>query len=206
MIRKCVYCIVSLALSAALIISIPLVTLFIKEGFSLKKEEMLRKTEVRRMVMTPQKQEKKEMRRRPRKRLSPRTSQQTGPRFAMDLGAQGIDGVGIELNMLNAGTAQAGSDDDGVDQRPKMQGDLQVNIPEAVKQAEVNAQVRLMFCVDIAGRPYDIRVSGEEPAGSGLAQAGREALARTVFSPAIRNGQAVPFCGMEQPIEIKFRN
>ena len=206
MAKKVLYFILSLAVSAGLIISIPLVTIFVNEGFTLKKKEMLRKTEVKRIALTPKKQQEKKVRKRPRKRLTPRSAPASGPRFAMALGAQGVDGVGIELDMLTAGTQQAGNEDDGVDERPKLLGDLQVTVPDAIRQAEMNASVRLLFCVDVAGRPYDIRVSEEEPVGLGLAQAGREALSRTTFSPAMRGGQAVPFCGMEQPIEVKFRN
>jgi hypothetical protein len=206
MVKKIVYFILSVVLSTGLIVSIPLITIFIKDGFSTEKKKMIRKTEVKRIVLTPKQQEKKEMRRRPRRRLSPRTSQSSGPRFAMSLGAQGMDGVGIGLDMLTSGSSSSDAENDGVDERPELSGDLQVAIPEAIRRAEVNASVRLLFCVDIAGRPYDIRVSEEEPQGLGLAQAGREALSRAMFSPAMRNGQAVPFCGMEQPIEIKFRN
>lgn len=206
MVKNFFYLVFSLALSAGLIISIPLITIIVNEGFSLKKKETLRKIEVKRIAITPPKQQQKKVRRRPRKRLTPRSAHTSGPRFAMALGAQGVDGVGIELDMLTAGTQQTGNEDDGVDERPKLLGDLQVSIPDAVRQAEINANVRLLFCVDVAGRPYDIRVSEEDPVGLGLAKAGREALARSTFSPAMRGGQAVPFCGMEQPIEVKFRN
>lgn len=206
MIKKSIYFIISILLSASLIISIPLITIFIKDGFSVEKKKMVRKTEVKRIDLAPKKKEQKKVHRRPRRRLSPRTAQTSGPRFAMALGAQGMDGVGIELDMLTAGNNSSDTEDDGVDERPKLSGDLQVAIPDAVRNAEVNASVRLLFCVDISGRPYDIRVSEEEPAGLGLAQAGQEALSRATFSPAMRGGRAVPFCGMEQPIEVKFRN
>ena len=52
----------------------------------------------------------------------------------------------------------------------------------------------------------DIKVLEEAPAGSGLAAAGREALSRMTFAPAEKAGKAVPFCGMEQPFEVKFRD
>lgn len=206
MIRKSFFLLISLVLSAGLIISIPLITILVNDGFSLKQNTALRKTEVKRIALTPQNQEQKQVRRRPRKRLTPRSTPTSGPRFAMALGAQGTDGVGIELAMLNAGTQQAGSEDEGVDERPKLLGDLQVTIPDAIRQGEINATVTLLFCVDVAGQPYNIKISEEDPTGLGLAQAGREALTRATFSPAIRSGQAVPFCGMEQPIEVKFRN
>ena len=55
-------------------------------------------------------------------------------------------------------------------------------------------------------RSYDIRVLEEVPVGKGLAQSGKQALSQMVFSPAKKAGRAVPFCGMEQPFEIKFRD
>ena len=48
--------------------------------------------------------------------------------------------------------------------------------------------------------------SEESPAGSGLAQAGKDAIARMTFAPAEKDGKAVAFCGMEQPFEVKFRD
>ena len=53
---------------------------------------------------------------------------------------------------------------------------------------------------------YDIRIVEETPAGSGLAEAGKDALKRMNFEPAEKDGKSVPFCGMEQPFEVKFRD
>lgn len=206
MMKKCIYALVSLLLSAGLILSIPTITILVKNGFSAPKEKNLRITEVKRITMTPQKKEKEKTQRTPRKRLSPQMSTKSGPRFAMSLDAQGINGVGIELDMVAAQNTSAGSDDDGVDKRPELVGALDLTLPDALKNSETNASVRLQFCVDVAGRAYDIRAVDEVPSGKGLAQAGKEALLKVTFSPAMRRGQAVPFCGMEQPIEIKFRN
>ena len=166
----------------------------------------MRTTEVKRITMTPEQKKREKIDRRPRKRLSPQMATKAGPRFAMSLDAQGVDGVGIELDMVSAKNASAGSDDDGVDKRPEPGSPFSVTLPESLRKSETNASVRLQFCVDVAGRPYDIRAVDETPAGCGLAQAGKDALLRTTFSPALRGGKAVPFCGMEQPVEVKFRN
>jgi len=206
MIKKIIYALASLLLSAGLILSIPTVAILVKSGFAPPKEKTLRTTEVRRITMTPEKKEREKLQRRPRNRLSPQMSTKAGPRFAMSLDAQGFDGVGIETDLVSTQNTSSGSDDDGVDKRPQLMGTFDITVPETLKNAETNASVRLQFCVDIGGRAYDIRAIDEVPAGAGLAQAGKEALQRVTFSPAMRRGQAVAFCGMEQPIEIKFRN
>jgi protein TonB len=79
-------------------------------------------------------------------------------------------------------------------------------MPPAIRKAEKSASLRLLFCVDVSGRPYNIKVTQESPTGLGLGEAGIEALKKLTFRPAIKDAQAVPFCGMEQPVEIKFRN
>ena len=79
-------------------------------------------------------------------------------------------------------------------------------VPPKIRDNEIDATLRLGFCVDAGGHVYDIKVLEESPAGSGLAAAGREALSRMTFTPAEKAGKAVPFCGMEQPFEVKFRD
>lgn len=206
MIRRGIYALLSVLLSAGLMLSIPFISIIVKGDSAVKKEHPIRTAEVRRVALTPDKKDREKLDRRPRKRLSPQMSAKAGPRFAMSLDALGMDGAAVDLEMVTAKNSSAGEDDDGVDKRPELAGAFEVNIPDALKKNEVNASVRLQFCVDIAGRPYDIRIAGETPAGSGLGLAGKEALMRTTFSPALRGGRAVPFCGMEQPVEVRFRN
>jgi len=79
-------------------------------------------------------------------------------------------------------------------------------VPPQIRDREIDAMLRLSFCVDVGGRAYDIKVIEESPAGSGLAQAGKDAIARMTFAPAEKDGKAVAFCGMEQPFEVKFRD
>lgn len=79
-------------------------------------------------------------------------------------------------------------------------------MPSEVKSQEKDASVSLSFCVDVSGRPYDIHVTEETPPGLGMAAAGREALQQTRFTPAKKGGVAVPFCGLEQPFEVRFSN
>ena len=206
MIKHAAYIILSVLLSAGLILSIPVITIIVNEGFSFKKEVKIRKTPVNRITSMPQPQEQKKRIRRPRRRQSPRQSAKSGPRFAMALGAQGLGGVGVPLDLSTNGGVSNGTGDQGVDERPQIIGSFQLDIPDQIKAAEVNASLRLLFCVDVSGRPYDIKVTLEQPPSMGLAQAGIDALRNVTFSPAMLNAQAVPFCGMEQPVEIKFRN
>ena len=93
-----------------------------------------------------------------------------------------------------------------VDKKPESHAYPNFQVPAKIRDNEIDAMLRLSFCVDASGRVYDIKVIEESPAGSGLAQAGREALGRMKFEPAEKGGKAVPFCGMEQPFEVKFRD
>jgi protein TonB len=125
----------------------------------------------------------------------------------MDLGIQGGVGASVPLSLTNSTGDRGEENSDGtVDTRPEMTSPLDFAVPAAVRDAERNATLRLLFCVDITGKAYNIRVTEESPSGLGLAQAGTDALKNILFRPALREGQPVPFCGMEQPIEIKFRN
>ena len=132
-----------------------------------------------------------------------------GPRFAMELGVMG-GGVAAPMELANkksgGGGRSTGSGDDGVDERPAPSFPPPFHMPSEVKSQEKDAYLSLSFCVDATGRPYDIHVTEEKPPGLGMAAAGREALQQTRFTPAKKGGVAVPFCGLEQPFEIRFSN
>ena len=132
-----------------------------------------------------------------------------GPRFAMELGVLG-GGVAAPTELVNkksGGGGRAGSGgDEGVDERPAPSFPPPFRMPNEVKAQEKDAYLSLSFCVDVSGRPYEIRVTEEKPTGLGMAAAGREALQQTRFTPAKKGGVAVPFCGLEQPFEVRFSN
>jgi protein TonB len=133
---------------------------------------------------------------------------QSGPRFAMDLGVMG-GGVSVPADLINRKSGNGGAatgGDEGVDERPSPTSPPPFNMPSEVKSQEKDAYLSLSFCVDISGRAYDIHVTEERPPGLGMAAAGREALQETRFTPAKKGGVAVPFCGLEQPFEVKFSN
>jgi protein TonB len=206
MVRTVIHAICAMILSGTLIISIPTLSILLGETFTPRKRNKVRTTEIERIEMSVPRPEQKKIRKKPRRRKTPRQSGKSGPRFAMDLGAKGMGGVAVSDEMINRSTGSGGNTDEGVDERPQLVGNIDIQIPDAVREAERNASVRLLFCVDVAGRPYDIRISEEDPPGLGLADAGVQALKQVTFRPAVKDGQSVPFCGMEQPIEIKFRN
>jgi outer membrane biosynthesis protein TonB len=131
---------------------------------------------------------------------------QSGPRFAMDLGVMGSSGAAAPLELVNRKSGQGGTGETGVDERPSPAFPPPFRMPAEVRKREQDAYLLLSFCVDASGRPYDIRVSQEKPAGLGMAAAGREALQQTRFTPARKGAAAVPFCGLEQPFEIRFSN
>ena len=93
-----------------------------------------------------------------------------------------------------------------MDKKPESRAMPNFQVPPQIRDREIDAMLRLSFCVDVSGKAYDIKVLEESPAGSGLAAAGRDALGRMTFAPAEKGGKPVPFCGMEQPFEVKFRD
>lgn len=130
----------------------------------------------------------------------------SGPRFAMDLGVMGGSGAGVSADLVNRRSGSGGTADEGVDERPVPAFPPPFRMPDEVKRREQDAYLLLSFCVDASGRPNEIRVVQERPAGMGLAAAGREALQQTRFTPARKGAASVPFCGLEQPFEIRFSN
>ena len=152
--------------------------------------------------------EKKRPARKPNRMKSNSRSPKAGPRFAMNLGAaSGNGGAAVSRDLVADFRGGALSTEKGdVDKKPESRSMANFQVPPKIRDNEIDATLRLSFCVDVSGKAYDIKVLEESPAGSGLAQAGREALGRMTFSPAEKAGKAVPFCGMEQPFEVKFRD
>ncbi len=152
----------------------------------------------------------------PRKKLKEPTrskpiqaSLKAGPRFAMDLSVGGLEGATVPVSIVNkprgaGGTAQGESGD--VDEKPQPNSPPPFRAPSEVRSSEKDAYLVLSFCVDAGGRAYEIRVVDEKPTGLGMAQAGREALRQTNFTPAKKGGLPIAFCGLEQPFEVKFGN
>jgi outer membrane biosynthesis protein TonB len=131
---------------------------------------------------------------------------QPGPRFAMDLSVMGSGGASAPLELINRKSGAGGTSETGVDEKPVPTTPPPFRMPDEVRRREQDASLMLSFCVDASGRPYDIRVVQEKPPGLGLAAAGQEALRQTRFSPARKGNNSVPFCGLEQPFEIRFSN
>ncbi len=193
--------------SALLIFSVTIADLLIKGD--LFREKTYVKTEVK--VVPPEQiqQPKKEQKpaRTPSRQKSNNRAPKSGSRFAMELGAIGGTG-GAAINAeLVAGVSGGNSRTQGdVDEKPSSRALPSFQPPAAIREAEIDATLRLSFCVDVNGKTYDIRIIEETPGGMGLAAAGREALSKMAFSPAKKDGKSVPFCGMEQPFEIRFRD
>lgn len=206
--RKIAVVILAIVTSFVLLVSIPLMNLWIKGDLGSQKYT---KTAIS-MVSAQQieqKQKPTKQLRQPKRTNPTQRSIKSGPRFAMDLGvAGGSGGAAISTDLLKAagGGASQGIANGDVDDPPTLRGAPAFQAPQAIREAEIDARLKLSFCVDANGRPYDIRITEESPSGKGLAEAGKQALARSQFEPARKDGNAVPFCGMEQPFEIKFRD
>ncbi len=203
MIRRILTGAFALLLSALLIISIPLINYLLEGGAIGKKEKTITSIQLKRINMEKPKPKPQKKLRRPERRKPTRTQLKAGPRFAMDLGVAGSGGVAVDMALL-AERGQGGSENEGVDELPTASFRVEPVIPEAVREKEVNVFVMASFCVDAGGRAFDIRIVEEKPPGLGMGNACREALRNTTFQAARKGGAAVPFCGLEQPFEVKF--
>lgn len=200
--------IAALLTSCLLVFSVTIANLMIKGD--LFREKTYVKTEVK-MVAPEQLQQKiKEPKpaKKPQRQKSNNRSPKSGPRFAMELGAIGGAGGALISTDLVSGISGGGqgSNQGDVDEKPSSRSLPSFQPPAAIRDAEIDAVLRLSFCVDVSGKPYDIKTVEETPAGMGLAASGREALSKMTFSPAKKDGKPLAFCGMEQPFEIRFRD
>jgi len=205
--RKLFFFIIAAATSIFLVFSIPVLNMLVKGGF--KAERTYTTTEVK--AITPEKPPEppkpKEAAKKPARQSANNRSPKAGPRFAMNLDVVGGSGgafVSKDLVAMQSGTGTM-SDKGDVDEKPALKSSPRFQAPQAIRDGEINSILRVSFCVNTNGKPYDIRIIEESPAGRGLANAGREAIMGMQFAPAKKDGAAVPFCGLEQPFEIKFR-
>jgi protein TonB len=198
----------ALFLSAFLTVLFPLLNQALKggpaQGPRIVAQVSLKQVESARQDEQPKRKLKQPQRARPMQTLA-----KAGPRFAMDLSVGGPGGASVPLDIVNrpsggGGQAQGGNGD--VDGKPSPTAPPPFRLPSEIKAAEKDAYLVLSFCVDPAGHAYEVRVVEEKPPGLGLADAGREALRQTLFTPAKKGGLAVAFCGLEQPFEVRFNN
>ncbi len=193
----------SVVLTALLILSIPMLN-FIIQGSGQKKElKQVAKISVKKVDIKKMEEKPKRKLNKPQRSKPSRSKMASGPRFAMDLGVMGMGGVALDLNRVQ-GKGAAGGEDGQVDEKPSQNFPPSFNIPGRVKEEEINSLAIISFCVDAVGRAYDIQVIQEEPPGLGMGEAGREAIRKGSYQPAVKDGRPVPFCGMEQPFEVKF--
>lgn len=192
--------------SAALILSIPVLNLLMHGSFF--QEAPQRKTEVKVVKVAQKKppQKKKRKLRKP-KRSKPRSRNvKSGPRFGLDLGVAGMGGANIPSNLIAASGGGMGGVSGDVDERPQNNCPPEFELPNALRETEEDARVVVSFCVNESGQVYDLRVIEESPAGKGLADAASSAVRAGCFEPAMKDGKALSFCGMEQPFEVKWND
>lgn len=200
--------IVAVFSSLLLVFSVTVANLFITGKMFHEKKFVKTEVAVKKVQEVEKKPEVKKPARKPQRQKSNSRSPKAGPRMAMNLGTASHGGgaaISDELVADFRGGAMSTEKGD-VDKKPNSRALPNFQVPPQIRDKEIDATLRLSFCVDVSGRAYDIRVIEETPAGSGLAQAGKEALGRMMFEPAEKDGKAVPFCGMEQPFEVKFHD
>ena len=192
--------------SMLLVFSVTLANLFLTG--KVFHEKKYTEIAVKKVEEVKKKVEKKKPARKPNHQKSNSRSPKAGPRFAMNLGAaSGTAGAAINEELVADFRGGALSTEKGdVDKKPESRAYPNFQVPPQIRDREIDAMLRLSFCVDASGRVYDIKVLEETPAGPGLAAAGKDALSRMTFAPAEKGGKPVSFCGMEQPFEVKFRD
>ena len=200
--------IAAIFVSMVLVFSVTMANLFLNGKVFHERKFIKTEVAVKKIEEVEKKVEKKHTARKPNRQKSNSRSPKAGPRFAMNLGvASGATGATISDELVadfRGGAISTGKGD--VDKKPENRSMPNFEVPPQIRDREIDAMLRLSFCVDVGGRAYDIRVIEESPVGSGLAQAGKDAVARMTFAPAEKDGKAVAFCGMEQPFEVKFRD
>jgi protein TonB len=204
--RKFLLLLLAVVTSVFLVFSVPILSMLIKGDF--KSGRTFTKTEVKilNQEKPPEPPKPKEATKKPSQRSANNRNPKAGPRFAMNLDVVGGSGgavVASNLVAMQSGSGNVSNND--VDEKPNLKSSARFNVPQAIRDGEINAILRISFCVNTSGKPYDIRIIEESPAGKGLANAGREAIMGMQFAPAKKGGAAVAFCGLEQPFEIKFR-
>jgi protein TonB len=206
--RTIIVAILAVIASFTLLVSIPLLNVWIK-GEGLTRKYVKTEVALTKQLQPEQKPPEQRAKTQPRRSTSNQRTVKAGPRFAMDLGAVGgsTGGANISSELLRSpGGGADGALNGDVDEKPAMRGSPSFQAPQAIRESEIDANCRLSFCVDANGKVYDVRIVQESPAGMGLGEAGRQALIRAKFEPARKDGNPVPFCGLEQPFEVKFRD
>ena len=208
LVKRFTILIAAILASCALVFSVTMANLFLTGKVFHEKKYNKTEIAVKKVDEVEKKVEKKKPARKPNRQKSNSRSPKAGPRLAMNLGtASGSAGAAINEELVADFRGGALSTEKGdVDKKPESRAMPNFQVPAKIRDNEIDAMLRLSFCVDGSGKAYDIKIIEETPAGSGLAQAGREALGRMTFAPAEKGGKAVPFCGMEQPFEVKFRD
>lgn len=200
--------IVSALSSLVLVFSVTMANMFLTGKIFHEKKFVKTEVFVKKVEEVEKKVEKKKPARKPQRQKATSRSPKAGPRMAMNLGTMSHGGgaaISDELVADFRGGALSSEKGD-VDKKPSSRALPNFQVPPQIRDKEMDALLRLSFCVDVNGRVYDIKIIEETPVGTGLAQAGKEALSRMTFEPAEKGGRAVPFCGMEQPFEVKFHD
>jgi hypothetical protein len=194
----------ALLVSGALILSMPALSALIKGDMFKPKKRELTTIQVKKVDLEEKKPKPKREERRPERTKPNDRTIKSGPRFAMNLDVAGTGGVNVSLNLVNKSRGDGGTGAGDVDKKPSPVGRMDMEVPEKVREQELDASVTLMFCVDATGRAYDIRVINEDPSGLGMAQGGISAISNISFEPAYAGKEAVAFCGMEKEFIFKF--
>ncbi|MGL1935747.1 MAG: energy transducer TonB [Fibrobacterales bacterium] len=201
---RILFVILAALLSGLLILSMPIVSSIVKGDLFKTKERKNTELVLKKIDLQKPKPKPKKERRKPKRSKPNHRNVKSGPRFAMNLDVAGAGGANVSLDLINKSRGDGGGQSGDVDSKPRPLAQCEMRVPEAIIEFEVNASVTVSFCIDVSGGAYDVRILNEEPVGMGLGNNSIRAIQNCAFEPALRDNEAVPFCGMEKEFEFRF--
>ena len=139
--------------SMLLVFSVTMANLFLSGKVFHEKKYAKTEVSVKKVDEVEKKVEKKKPTRKPNRMKSNSRSPKAGPRFAMNLGAaSGTAGAAISDELVADFRGGALSTEKGdVDKKPESRSMANFQVPPKIRDNEIDATLRLGFCVDAGG-------------------------------------------------------
>ena len=149
--------------SMLLVFSVTMANLFLSGKVFHEKKYNKAEIAIKKVEEVEKKIEKRKPARKPNRQRSNSRSPKAGPRLAMNLGvASGNAGAAISQDLVADFRGGALSTEKGdVDKKPESRAMPNFEVPAKIRDNEIDAMLRLSFCVDVSGRAYDIKVVEE---------------------------------------------
>ena len=151
----------------------------------------------------PKRKPKRPKRQKPNKRMV-----KSGPKFAMDLAVASNSGTTVSMDLVNKARGSGGEFSSGdVDEEPSCpQANSSFEAPDKVIEQEIDANVVISFCVNKYGKPYNLKITDEEPKGLGMGQAAINSISSIDCQAAQYESSGVDYCTVTIPFNVTFRD